>query len=114
MSYIPGKGDIVTLNFDPGVGKEIMQYRPALVLSPEKFNDQMGFAYVAPISSTIRGMGLEVAVPKSLATTGVVQTWQIRSFDWVDGRVEFVEKTPEKFVDEVLEKVGLILGIRKR
>ena len=104
MAYIPGKGDIVRINFDPSVGKEIMKYRSALVLTPEKFNDQMGLVLVVPISNTVRGMGLEVGCPKPMSTTGVAQTWQVRSFDWVERKAKFVEKSPKRFVVNVIKK----------
>ncbi len=48
---IPDKGDIVSLNFDPSTGKEIMKRRPAFVISRRIFNDHTGFAVVAPIVS---------------------------------------------------------------
>ncbi|MGA1622786.1 MAG: type II toxin-antitoxin system PemK/MazF family toxin, partial [Synechocystis sp.] len=36
--YIPDRGDIVYLNFDPTKGHEQRGYRPALVLSPRSYN----------------------------------------------------------------------------
>jgi mRNA interferase ChpB len=111
VSYIPRKGDVVRINFDPSVGKEIMKYRPALVLTPEKFNDQMGLVLVVPISSTVRGIGLEVQCPKPMSTTGVAQTWQMSSFDWVEHQAKFVEKSPKRFLDKVIRIVGLLVGL---
>ena len=58
--YIPDKGDIVSINFNPSAGKEIMKRRPAFVISRIAFNKHTGFAVVAPITSTIRNMQLEV------------------------------------------------------
>jgi mRNA interferase MazF len=37
-SYVPGCGDIVWINFDPQSGHEQAGRRPALVLSPQKYN----------------------------------------------------------------------------
>lgn len=62
--YIPDKGDIVSLNFDPNTGKEIMKCRPAFVISRKMFNEHTGFAVVVPITSTVRGMMIEVVLPK--------------------------------------------------
>ena len=36
--YIPKKGDIVWINFDPSAGKEIQKQRPGLVISRTDFN----------------------------------------------------------------------------
>jgi mRNA interferase MazF/mRNA interferase ChpB len=63
--YIPDKGDIVSLNFDPSAGTEIMKYRPALVISRKKFNQHTGFVFVARITSTKRSMALEVLLSET-------------------------------------------------
>ena len=52
--YVPDKGDIVSLSFDPSAGNEIMKRRPALVISRQAFNEHTGFAIVAPITSTVQ------------------------------------------------------------
>ena len=36
VNYIPEKGDIVWLDFEPQKGKEIQKTRPVVVLSPYK------------------------------------------------------------------------------
>ena len=72
MTYIPDKGDIVWFNFDPSSGKEIMKRRPAFVISREAFNEHTGFVIVAPITSTVRGIKLEVIFPDEVSTEGAV------------------------------------------
>ena len=44
MNYVPQRGDIVWLNFTPQAGHEQMGTRPALILSPEKYNKKTGLA----------------------------------------------------------------------
>ncbi|MDM3870038.1 type II toxin-antitoxin system PemK/MazF family toxin [Porticoccus sp. W117] len=96
--YVPEKGDIVTLSFDPSAGNEIMKRRPALVISRQMFNEHTGFAIVAPITSTKRGMALEVEL-EGTNSQGVVLIHQLRSLD-VDSRgVEFVEKAPTALIE---------------
>jgi len=68
LVYIPDKGDVVSLEFDPSAGKEIMKRRPAYVISLKLFNQHTGFAVVAPITNTIRNMQLEVVLPDKLST----------------------------------------------
>lgn len=48
--YVPDKGDIGLLDFDPSAGKEIIKRRLALVISRQSFNDHTGFSMVAPIT----------------------------------------------------------------
>ncbi|HGG9380888.1 TPA: type II toxin-antitoxin system PemK/MazF family toxin, partial [Neisseria meningitidis] len=43
--YIPDKGDIFHLNFDPSSGKEIKGGRFALALSPKAFNRATGLVF---------------------------------------------------------------------
>ncbi|OCQ52142.1 mRNA interferase MazF [Photorhabdus australis subsp. thailandensis] len=49
--YVPDKGDIVSLNFDPSAEKEIMKPRLAFVISRKMFNKHTGFAVMAQITS---------------------------------------------------------------
>ncbi len=108
--YIPDKGDIVSLNFDPSTGKEIMKRRPAFVLSRKMFNEHTGFAVVVPITSTVRGMKLEVVLPEKLITQGVILIHQVKSLDFAGRHVEFIEKAPQKITDTATELTKVIIS----
>ena len=99
--YVPDKGDIVLLDFDPSAGKEIIKRRPALVISRQSFNDHTGFSIVAPITNTVRGMALEI--PLRTATNGVVLMYQLRSLDVASRNVSFVEKAPASIINKATE-----------
>jgi len=107
--YIPDKGDIVSLNFDPSAGKEIMKRRPAFVISRKIFNEHTGFAVVAPITSTIRKMKLEVVLPEETATKGAVLIHQMKSLDFGDRQIELIEKAPELTIRKVTELAKAII-----
>ncbi|QJD84726.1 type II toxin-antitoxin system PemK/MazF family toxin [Cohnella herbarum] len=49
------RGDLVWINFNPQAGQEQDGRRSAIVLSPQAFNETMGFVSVCPITHTIRG-----------------------------------------------------------
>ena len=108
MMYKPDKGDIVSLNFDPSAGSEIMKLRPALVISRKEFNQHTGFAIVAPISSTKRGMALEVVLNET-STQGVVLVHQLRSLDVKSRGIKFIEKAPELITDKVTKMAIVII-----
>ncbi len=108
--YIPDKGDIVSLDFDPSAGKELMKRRLAFVLSRKMFNEHTGFAVVAPITSTIRGMKLEVVLPEQLSTQGAILIHQIKSLDFSNRQVEFIEKTPQVITDKATELTKVIIS----
>ena len=101
-SYVPDKGDIVLLDFDPSAGKEIIKRRPALVISRQSFNDHTGFSIVAPITNTVRGMALEIPL-RGTATNGVVLMYQLRSLDVASRNVSFVEKVPTSVINKATE-----------
>jgi mRNA interferase MazF len=50
VSYVPEAGDIVTMDFDPRVGREQAKRRPALVLSDQRYNRASGLAVVCPLT----------------------------------------------------------------
>lgn len=108
MSYVPEKGDIVQLNFNPSAGSEIMKRRPALVISRKEFNAHTGFAIVAPITSTKHGIALEVPLERT-TTQGVVLVHQLRSLDVDSREVEFVEQAPQQVSDKVTQLAGVII-----
>ena len=77
--YVPERGDLVRVVQDPRVGREQSGERPALVLTPRRFNELTGYAFVAPITSTTRGWPFEVPVPAGARVQGVVQADQARA-----------------------------------
>lgn len=69
--YIPERGDIVWLDFEPAKGKAIGKYRPALVSSSLVYNQQTGLLICCPVSTSIRGAATEVPVGNLAAPAGV-------------------------------------------
>ena len=53
--YIPESGDVVWLEFDPQAGHEQSGHRPALVLSPARYNGRTGLMVCCPMSAKIKG-----------------------------------------------------------
>ena len=107
--YIPDKGDIVSLDFDPRAGKEIIKRRPAFVISRLLFNEHTGFAIVAPITSTIRKMKLEVVLPDEILTEGAVLIHQMKSLDFNNRQIKLIEKAPETITKKVTELAKAII-----
>lgn len=106
--YIPSRGDIIFTDFDPAAGKEQNLDRPALVLSPEPFNKQIELAMVAPITSRVRGHGFEVEL-EGTKTEGAILCHQARVIDYEERGCRFIEKAPERIVQDALSKVRLLV-----
>jgi len=100
-NYIPEKGDLVILTFDPQAGHEQRGRRPALVVSNTSFNKKLGLSIVCPITNTNRDFPFHIEV-KSENLTGFIMTEQIKSIDYNARKVKFVEKINENTLNQVL------------
>ena len=105
--YIPNKGDIVWLNFEPSTGKEITKRRPAFVISRKLFNERTGFAIFAPITSTIRGTNLEVVL-KGKTIEGAVLVYQLKALDYASRDIQLIEQAEPGVADKVTELAQII------
>lgn len=109
-TYIPRKGDFITLSFDPQAGHEQRGHRPALVISNDLFNRHTGLAIVCPITNTDRRFPFHIAVPASSSLTGFVMVEQVKSLDHTRRAAKFVEAAPTEFVEDVLAMIEACVG----
>jgi mRNA interferase MazF len=109
MVYIPERGDLVWLTFDPQAGHEQMGRRPAITLSPASYNSRIGLALFCPITSKVKGYPFEVALPQGLSVQGVVLADQVKSFDWRICQATFIAQLPAQTLLEILQKLNTIL-----
>jgi mRNA interferase MazF len=107
--YIPSRGDIVFLDFDPIKGHEQKGLRPAFVLSPRSYNQRSSLALLMPITRQQKGYPFEVLLPSGLQVQGVVLVDQIRCLDWKACSVRLVESAPETIIAEVQAKLQPLL-----
>ena len=111
-SYVPRRGDIIWLDFDPSAGHEQQGTRPALVLSPEAFN-RFGVALACPVTrggAFARGQAWAVPLAGTgLATEGVVLCNQVRTVDWQARRAQFIEAGPPELIADVLARVATLI-----
>ena len=84
--------------------------RPAVVVSPGKYNRTVGLALLCPITSQAKDYPFEVALPRGLGVEGVVLADQVKSLDWRSRRAERAERLPPDALTEVLEKLGTLLA----
>jgi mRNA interferase MazF len=108
-AYVPDRGHIIWLDFDPQTGREQAGRRPALVLSPASYNRLTSLAIVCPITSQSKGYPYEVHLPSGLHATGVVLSDHIKSLDWVVRRAEYLDVLPDAELSNVLTKIETLL-----
>lgn len=108
VEYIPDRGDIVWLDFNPQKGHEQQGHRPALVLSPKAYNTLTSLALFVPITSKVKGYPFEVVL-NDTKTKGAVLADQIKSLDFNARQLKFVEVVPSSNLEEVLHKVRILI-----
>ncbi len=108
--FAPERGDIVWINFSPQEGREQAGKRPALVISPKIYNEQVGLMLCCPITTQIKGFPFEVAV-RAIDKPGVVLADQVKSLDWRARRAEKAGTAPIAVVKDVVAKGKALLTI---
>lgn len=113
MAYIPERGDIVHLEFDPASGQEMKGPHFGLVISSKPFNAR-GLAMVCPISqgaaTLARTHGTVVSLMGSgTDTQGAVHCHQIKAMDWRVRKARFKEKVDKALVDDVAARIEAII-----
>jgi mRNA interferase MazF len=109
--YVPERGDLLWLTFDPQAGREQAGRRPALVLSPIAYNRRANLALVCPITTQAKGYPFEVALPLGLPLSGVVLADHLKSADWAARRAQFAAKAPAEVLADVTAKLRPLLGL---
>jgi len=106
--YIPERGDIVWLNFSPQVGYEQQGKRPAIVISPQAYNKKTGLALFCPITTKQKGYPFEVKIDVG-KISGVVLSDQIKSLDWQQRDIQFIEKSTNESMNEIIKKINVLI-----
>jgi len=108
--YVPQCGDMVWITLNPQAGHEQAGRRPAVVLSPENYNDKIGLAILCPITNQIKGYPFEVLLPTGLPMTGAILSDQVKSLDWRARNAELICTLPDETISEVLQKLSTLLS----
>lgn len=108
--YIPERGDIVWLEFNPKAGHEQAGHRPALVLSPRIYNEKTHLALFCPITSQIKGYPFEVSLQDNQEVKGVILADQIKNFDWRARKARLAAQASPQIIGEVLAKINSLLS----
>ena len=108
-AYVPERGDIVWLQFDPQAGYGQAGHRPAFVVSPRAYNRKVGLALFCPITSRAKGYPFEVPLPKGGKARGAILSDQLKSLDWKARKATQFDCAPEVVVEEVTARILALL-----
>jgi len=106
--YIPARGEVVWLSFNPQAGHEQAGHRLALVLSPKKYNQLTSLMLCCPLTTAIKGYPFEVATDVG-GKAGVVLADQVKSLDWRARGAKRADMVSPEIVAEVLAKLATLL-----
>jgi mRNA interferase MazF len=109
VAFVPDRGHLIWLTFNPQAGHEQAGRRPALVLSPASYNGKVGLLIACPVTSQSKGYPFEVALPAGLPVSGVILADQLRSLDWRVREAALICAAPPVAVAEALAKASALL-----
>jgi len=109
MAYVPDRGDVIWITFNPQAGHEQARRRPAIVLSPRLYNGKAGLALVCPITNHAKSYPFEVAIPSGLPVSGVILSDQAKSLDWQARNAAFICALPAQTLAEIRRKLGTLI-----
>lgn len=114
--YLPHKGDIVSINFNPSAGIEIQKRRPALVISNAKYARLTGLTVVCPIThasnNRLKDTGILVELHQDQAT-GFVNPLQFHTFDFRRREFKFIEHAKAASLNAVMQVVNDVINAQE-
>ncbi|MFT3974916.1 MAG: endoribonuclease MazF [Amaricoccus sp.] len=108
-AWVPDSGDIVWLNFDPQAGHEQAGHRPALVLSPARYNGLRGMMLCCPLTTKLKGYPFEVVISQNPPSAVLVD--QVKSLDWRARKARHKGKVTAVVLADVRAKLRALLQI---
>ena len=102
-TYVPDRGDIVWLHFDPRVGL------PAFVVSPRAYNRRVGLALFCPLTSRVKGYPFEVPLPDGGRAQGAILSDQLKSLDWRARTAVRFDRASADTIAEVTARIAVLV-----
>lgn len=104
--YVPKRGDLVYLDFNPTKGHEQSGIRPALVVSNEVFNKFTKMAIVCPITANTKEFPTYYLLKDTKKIKGSVLCEHIRSIDYEIRNLKYVEKCSDDEFEDIIDLIN--------
>lgn len=113
--WSPDRRDVIWIDCNPQVGKEMRDVHPLLVLSPKAFNERTGIVIGLPMTTAEFNETNPFAI-KFGGGKGVVSyilTHQPKSFDWRmrGAKAHPMKQAPESVFNAACESLNQIISI---
>lgn len=109
--YCPDVGDFIWLNFHPQAGREQDGWRPALVLSPQRYNEFARLCLACPVTSQDKLNRFQVQIPEGCGVAGWIISDQIKSVSWFDRGSQFRGRCPDTIMAETIARIRALLPL---
>lgn len=113
-SWIPDRGNIIWINFNPQKGREMRDMHPMLVLSPKNFNLKTGIVIGLPMTTAEYNSTNPFAVELQGQKGGksYILAHQPKSFDWRqrNAKLHPWKKVPEDVLMSACELLNQIIS----
>ncbi len=124
--HCPDLGEVIALDFSPQAGREQAGIRPALVLTPKRYNTVTRLCIVCPITSRVKDYPFAVPVPPGIALPpglglldgaeqdslrGVVLSDQAKSVSWHERGACPLAVAPPELMADVRARLAALLGL---
>ena len=103
-AYVPARGDLIWLQFNPQAGHEQAGHRPAVVISPSSYSRRVGLVLCCPITSQVKGYPFEVLLPQGLGVEEAILADQIKSLHWCVRKARRIGSLPADLLQEAVGK----------
>src|SRR3990167_1940352 len=112
-TWVPDRGEMIWINFNPQAGREMRDKHPMLILSPKKFNQHTRIVIGLPMTTSEYNATNPFAV-KFTGLNGVasyILAHQPKSFDWHerDAKPHPWKRVPAVILKEACEILNQIL-----
>lgn len=113
--WVPERAEIIFIQYNPAVGKEIPDDHPMLVMSTQAFAQRTGIVVGFPMTHSDRHADnpFAIAAPGSKGQIGYLLTHQPKSFDWRErnARQHPLGTGHTKLLANALKRFDIVFGI---
>jgi len=114
-SWVPDRRDIIWINCNPQLGREMKDQHPMLVLSPKAFNERTGIVVGLPMTTAqyndTNPFAIKFHGPKKVAS--YILCHQPKSFDWRarGAKAHAWKRVPDDVFSAACEQLNQIITI---
>lgn len=108
-TFIPDRGDLMELNYQPSAGREIDKRRPTIVLSPKAYNRERGLCLAVPLTTDLPPGPQWIEMPPGFVfRPSLILCDYVKSFDFRERNAVYIARVPDALVREI---VAMILDV---